>query len=215
MSIKTSSNNMTRTEIIKTLIEVYGYKKYLEIGVNTSAQPGFNFDSIQTEVKHGVDPAVDTTFKMTSDTFFNGNVPIKYDIIFIDGLHIFEQVYRDITNSLEWLEDNGTIVVHDTNPTSEITQRAERASNVWHGDVWKSILKLRMENPNIEIYTINADEGCTIIRKGHQELFNASGSSGDKYQYGFFKKNRKEILNLISPREFNKKMGIKSWLSFI
>lgn len=203
---------MTRTEIIRTLLEKNGYKKYLEIGVNTPAQPGFNFTSIEAEVKHGVDPAVDTTFKMPSDEFFNSHVPMKYDLVFIDGLHIFDQAHRDIVNSLEWLNDNGTIVVHDTNPTTEITQRPERASNVWHGDVWKAILKLRMERSDISIYTIDADEGCAIITKGHQELFKAPEGTVDVYTYEFFDKHRNEILNLISVKEFKKKMGIKSWL---
>jgi hypothetical protein len=205
---------MTRTEIIRALLAKNNYKKYLEIGVNTPAQPGFNFDYIEAEVKHGVDPAVDTTFKVTSDEFFKDHIKMKYDLIFIDGLHIFDQVYRDIVNSLEWLNDNGAIVVHDTNPTTEITQRPERASNVWHGDVWKAILKLRMERSDIQIYTVD-DEGCAVITKGNQELFKAPSEAGDIYTFDFFNKHRNEILHLISPREFKKKMGIKTWLSWI
>lgn len=198
---------MTRTEIIKLLIKKYGYSKYLEIGVNTPAQPGFNFTSIETPIKHGVDPAVDTTFKMTSDEFFEKNISMKYDIVFVDGLHTFEQAHRDIINSLNWIEDNGTIVVHDTHPLKEITQRPERASNIWHGDVWKAILKLRTEHPEVEIFTIDADEGCTIIRKGSQILFKPN-TTEDIYTYDFFKKNKKEILNLITPKEFGKKIGV-------
>ena len=165
-----SKNNMTRIEIINSLIKKNGYKTYLEIGVNTPAQPGYSHESIEVETKHGVDPNVDTTFKMTSDNFFDQNTK-TYDIIFVDGLHIFDQAHRDIVNGLKFLNNGGTIAVHDCNPRREITQRPIRASSVWHGDVWKAILKLRMENPNIEIYTINADEGCAIIKKGHQELF--------------------------------------------
>lgn len=197
---------MTRIEIINSLIKKNGYKTYLEIGVNTPAQPGYSHTSIEVETKHGVDPAVDTTFKMTSDDFFAQNTN-TYDIVFVDGLHIFDQAHRDIVNALKFLNENGTIVVHDCLPRREITQRPVRASSVWHGDVWKAILKLRMENPDIEIYTINADEGCAIIRKGHQELFKTT-FSGHLYSYDFFKKNKKEILNLISIKEFKKKLGL-------
>lgn len=202
---------MTRSKLINLLIKKYGYKTYLEIGVNTPAQPGFNFDNIDIELKHGVDPAVDTTFKMTSDDFFAHSVTIKYDIIFIDGLHIFEQAYRDICNSLEWLNDGGSIVVHDCNPTSEITQRPERASSVWHGDVWKAILKLRKEREDITIFTVATDEGCAVIRKGSQALFTANVPEETQYTYDFFDSNRKKILNLISVSEFKKKLDIKSW----
>lgn len=203
---------MTRTEIIKLLLKKNGYQKYLEIGVNTPAQPGFNFTSIEAPVKHGVDPAVDTTFKMTSDEFFQNHISMQYDLVFVDGLHIFDQAHRDIVNSLEHLTGNGTIVVHDCNPVDEITQRAERASSVWHGDVWKAILKLRMERPDIQIYTVDTDEGCAIITKGSQELFKPA-EGADIYSYEFFDANRKEILHLISVKEFKAKFGEKMSVS--
>lgn len=199
---------MKRTEIINAIIKYYHYQSYLEIGVNTPAQPGYSHDKIDIEIKHGVDPNVDTTFKMTSDEFFSSHINMKYDMVFVDGLHIFEQAYRDITNSLKNLNEGGTIIVHDCNPIKEITQRRERASSVWHGDVWKAILKLRIEEPSIEIYTINADEGCAIIRKGNQDLFKPISSNEEMYTYSFFKKNKVKILNLISVIEFKNKLNI-------
>lgn len=204
---------MTRTKLINFLIKRYKYKTYLEIGVNTPAQPGYNFESVKVDLRHGVDPNVDTTFKMTSDEFFNEKINMKYDIIFIDGLHIFEQVYRDITNSLKWLNPNGTIVVHDCNPLTEITQRRERASNAWHGDVWKSILKLRMENPDVSVYTVDTDEGCGIIRHGKQNLFKTNNNNENIYSFDFLDKNRVAILNLISVKDFKKIHSQNSWLN--
>jgi hypothetical protein len=195
---------MTRTELINGLIEKYNFKTYLEIGVNTPAQPGYNWVGVNIPVKHGVDPNVETTYKMTSDEFFEKYVTQKYDIIFIDGLHLFEQVYRDIINSLEHLEDNGIIVVHDCNPVTEITQRRDRASDSWHGDVWKSIVKLRIENPDIDICTVNTDEGCGIIKKGSQKLLVVDENTNIE-EYSFLENNRKEALNLISVDEFKQK----------
>lgn len=197
---------MTRIELINAIIKKYNYQTYLEIGVNTPAQPGFSHDSIEIQTKHGVDPAVDTTFRMTSDDFFLQNKN-TYDIIFVDGLHIFEQAYRDILNSLRDLKPGGTIVVHDCNPRREITQRRERASSVWHGDVWKAILKLRMENPQIEIYTVNTDEGCAVIRRGTQVLYTPE-TGNNPYTFPYFKQHKKEILNLISVRAFKKRIGL-------
>ncbi len=195
---------MTRTELINNLISKHDYKSYLEIGVNTPAQPGYNWVGVNILVKHGVDPNVDTTYKMESDTFFKEHITQKYDIVFIDGLHIFEQVYRDITNSLDNLNEGGTIVVHDCNPVTEITQRRVRASNAWHGDVWKSILKLRIENENLDINTVNTDEGCGVIRVGSQELLIVDDGV-DPYEYSFLESNRNEVLNLITVDEFVKK----------
>ena len=159
---------MTRSKLINLFITNYGYKTYLEIGVNTPAQPGYNFESVRIDLKHGVDPAekVKATFQMTSDEFFEKHISMKYDLIFIDGLHLFEQAHRDIINALAWLTDNGTIVVHDCNPLLEKTQRRVHTSGAWHGDVWKAILKLRMEEPDLSIYTVDTDEGCTVIQRG-------------------------------------------------
>jgi hypothetical protein len=195
---------MTRTEIINSLIKKYGYKSYLEIGVNTPAQPGYNWTSVEVELKHGVDPNVDTTYKMESDEFFENHINQTYDIVFVDGLHIFEQAHRDIINSLKNLNEGGIIVVHDCNPITEITQRRVRASSAWHGDVWKAIVKLRLENPELEVCTVNTDEGCGIVKKGSQTLLNVDDDT-DTYDYSFLEKNRKEALNLISVDEFKEK----------
>lgn len=192
---------MTRTEIINALIDKHGYEDYLEIGVNTPSQPGYNWIGINIENKHGVDPNVDTTFRMTSDEFFEKHISKKYDIVFVDGLHIFEQAYRDIKNSLNNLFENGTIVVHDCNPVTEITQRRERASDAWHGDVWKAIVKLRMEEIGLTIHTVDTDEGCAIIRRGSQILLPVSPDE-DPYDYSFLERRRVEALNLISVEGF-------------
>jgi hypothetical protein len=194
---------MTRTEIINALIDKHGYEDYLEIGVNTPAQPGYNWEGVKAKVKHGVDPNVDTTYRMTSDEFFEKYTTRKYDIVFVDGLHIFEQVYRDIVNSLKLLTPNGTIVVHDCNPVTEITQRRERASDAWHGDVWKAIVKLRMEEIGLTIHTVDTDEGCAIIRKGSQILLPVSPDE-DPCDYSFLERRRVEALNLIGVEEFKR-----------
>jgi hypothetical protein len=212
---------MTRIEIINAIIQKNNYKTYLEIGVNTPAQPGYSHDSINIPTKHGVDPNVDTTFKMTSDDFFAQNKNM-YDIIFVDGLHIFDQAYRDIVNSLRFLNVRGTIIVHDCNPMKEVTQRRKQPTGfwvriwhgirhgvwhgVWHGDVWKAILKLRIENPNIQIYTIDADEGCAIIQKGSQELYKPD-TNRDPFTFDFLNENREKILNLVSVETWKRKLG--------
>lgn len=198
---------MTRSDIINSLIKKHDYKSYLEIGVNTPAQPGYNWVNVKIDLKHGVDPEVDTTYKMTSDEFFEKHISQKYDFIFVDGLHIFDQCYRDIVNSLNHLNDNGTIMVHDSNPSSEITQRPERVTDIWHGDVWKAVVKLRLVNENVEIYTIDTDEGCSIIRKGKQELLKLKNGikEEDMYHYEVLDAHRKKLLNLITTEEFVKK----------
>ena len=77
------------TDVINFLIRQYGYRSYLEIGVDKNR----NYNHIECKLKHGVDPNVPCTFKMTSDEFF-ATTSTMYDLIFIDGLHEAEQVEK-------------------------------------------------------------------------------------------------------------------------
>lgn len=197
---------MTRAELINTLITRYGYSSYLEIGVNTPRQPGYSHTSVMAKVKHGVDPNVDTTYRMTSDAFF-ASCDGKYDIVFVDGLHLHEQVLRDVQNALRCLTPGGSLVVHDCCPTSERTQRRQRCTSVWHGDVWKAILTLRMTRPDLEIFTVNTDEGCAIIRTGSQQCY-VPLPSHDPYSWQYFRKHRGEILQLIEVPDFLDRLGL-------
>ena len=101
---------MKRTEIIQLLINKIKAKKYLEIGMG----PGLNFAAIKCEYKICVDPnpTVLVTHRMTSDEFFFQNQE-KFDIIFIDGLHWSEQVYKDIVQAPTHFF--GTLHLHQLN----------------------------------------------------------------------------------------------------
>jgi predicted O-methyltransferase YrrM len=57
----------------------------------------------------------DQIIKKTSDSFFQSNKDY-FDLFFIDGDHTALQVFKDIENSLKWLNDNGCIVLHDICP---------------------------------------------------------------------------------------------------
>ena len=50
--------------------------------------------------------------RKTSDEFFLKNKNL-YDLIYIDGNHLFEFVKRDIFNSLKFIKDDGIIVLDD------------------------------------------------------------------------------------------------------
>ena len=95
-----------RTEIIKRIISQKNIKKYLEIGCDQDEV----FSEIEVENKIGVDPNSGGTHRMTSDSFFLINNKL-FDLIFIDGLHTYEQVKKDIINSLNCLNKNGLILV--------------------------------------------------------------------------------------------------------
>ena len=149
----------SRTEIIKKLINYKNYKTYLEIGCDQDE----NFSKINLLDKIGVDPKSGGTHRMTSDVFFNSNKK-KFDFIYIDGLHTYEQAVNDIKNSLNFLNENGIILLHDCLPKKIWNQIVPRIYGHWNGDVWKAIVESRTwENTNT--ITVNADHGLGLIQK--------------------------------------------------
>lgn len=194
-----------RFDIINYLIEQNNYVNYLEIGVCD----GDNFGNIKVKHKDAVDPnpigkGIEyTNYKITSDEFFNfinDYDDIKYDIIFIDGLHHWEQVEKDLVNSLNHLESDGIIVMHDCNPMFEVTQRRYAVVGAWNGDTWKAFAKFRMTSDDLEMCVVDTDHGVGIVKKGTQELYPLS-----ELEYPLLNDNRKELLNLITTDEFFKK----------
>jgi len=198
---------MTRFEVMNMIIKSQGYKDYLEIGVFR----GECIRQVIAENKDGVDPGVEgqmvpeVNYRMDSNQFFEQIGDKKYDFIFIDGLHHTEQVDMDIKNALDHLRDEGCIMLHDTNPELEFHTLVPRVSNIWHGDVYKSVLKYRMAY-NYSFFTVDTDCGCTIICKFEltkynklaPEDFNQAMTSWD-----YFFKNKRRLLNLISTTNFN------------
>jgi hypothetical protein len=192
---------MTRTDIIQYLIYNIKASKYLEIGISNRE----NFDKIVCDLKVGVDPEPlsKATFCLPSDEFFKTNTE-TFDVIFIDGLHHADQVYRDIVNSLEILNEGGAIVCHDMNPIKEEHQIVPFTNGLWNGDCWKAFVQLRQERSDLEMYTVNTDHGCSIIQKGSQEVL----PKDIKLTFGEFDKNRKEWLNLIDTGTFYNKLKV-------
>ena len=178
-----------RWDIINDLIKKNGYKSYLEIGVYNKE---WNFNKIICKHKVGVDPnpSVGATYAVTSDEFFVKNYD-KFDIIFIDGLHHYEQVSKDIHNSLNALNAGGSIVVHDCNPTTKEMQQVPRIQGEWTGDVWRAWIEYRLyENLSMKVYDV--DYGVGIIQIGKQEPLIV-----DNPTYEQFSINKKEWLNLV------------------
>jgi tetratricopeptide (TPR) repeat protein len=186
---------MNRTTLINHIARKIRAKSYLEIGVWNGA----NFQQISCRNKIGVDPDPESpaTLKITSDEFFEQNKE-TFDIIFIDGLHHADQVEKDVINSLKVLNEGGFIICHDMNPQKKEHQVVPFNGGVWNGDCWRAFVKLRQERSDLVMFTIDTDYGCSVIKKGQQELLKID----EDVTYENFDKNRKKWLNLISVTEF-------------
>ena len=202
--IRNINSEIKRYDIINYLIDKYKLINYLEIGVFQ----GENIRKIKALHKDGVDPGhegyvvPEVNYPMISDGFFEllkDHEDIKYDIIFIDGLHHADQVAKDIKNSLKHIVDKGFIILHDCNPSSYDTQLIPRQTIAWTGDVWKAFVDFKINNPLYPSYVIDTDFGVGVIQNIPltKPTFINNNISWDQ-----FSNNKKQLLNLMSWEEF-------------
>jgi len=182
-----------RYDIINKIIIKRNYTSYLEIGCFKDE----TFNQINIKKKIGVDPVSGGNLRMTSDQFFIENKE-KFDLIFIDGLHVYEQVIKDIFNSIKVLKENGIILVHDCLPRKLWYQTPTRMSDTWNGDVWKAIVECRTLE-NIDTYTCLADEGIGVIKvQKNNNLLNLNLSNFKNLKYKEYYINRESLMNIVS-----------------
>ncbi len=214
---------MDRSEVIQYLVDKKKYKRYVEIGVFN----GEVFFKTKARYKYAVDPAFrfvkETKYKMmlknlsninskyftkTSDNFFREDAPRlftkeKIDICFIDGMHEYDFVKNDVLNTLKYLDKNGVIILHDCNPLTpqaEVTYaewEKRGLTGEWNGDVWKIIVYLRSVRHDINVFTLDTDQGLGIITFGDQEeILNFTEDQIRNFSFKDIDSNRKEWLNL-------------------
>lgn len=219
---------MDRSEVIQYLVDKKKYQRYLEIGVFN----GEVFFKIKARNKYAVDPAfrfvIETRYKKMlsnisnvrakyfskkSDDFFKEDAPSlffknKIDICFIDGMHEFDYVKNDVINTLQYLDEDGVIILHDCNPlTAEAevdyaTWEKRGFTGEWNGDVWKVILYVRSLYKDLHVFTLDTDHGLGIISRGTPEsTLNFTEAQIRQLTFKDIDANRNEWLNL-KPEDY-------------
>jgi len=154
-----SEKNYNRTAVVNLLLNKFNNPAYLEIGCASN----FTYDSVPVKNKIGVDPSSGGNVRKTSDEFFLANRS-RFDVVFIDGLHTYEQVRRDVINAMKALNDGGWIAVHDMLPRNWIEQHIPIVSrSEWSGDVWKVAFELS-QTEGVEFKILKIDYGIGVIK---------------------------------------------------
>jgi hypothetical protein len=99
-------------------------------------------------------------YNTTTDNFFIENKR-KFDIIFIDGDHRYEQVKIDFENSLKILNKFGIIIFHDTDPIHK-----RLLVDGYCSTSFKIIDYIYVKHPELNIITLPINEmGLSIVMK--------------------------------------------------
>jgi hypothetical protein len=147
---------------IKQIAQHVGARSYLEVGVNR----GRTFHGLDFERKVAVDPSFKFDVadyrregvefhQMPSDEYFSRHaLPQKFDVVFLDGLHTFQQTFRDFCNSLACAHDRTVWLIDDVLPIDVYSAWPIQAEAVrfrknaggegaaWHGDVFKVVFAI-------------------------------------------------------------------------
>jgi hypothetical protein len=182
----------SRVEIVQNIIDLKNYKSYLEIGTFKDEL----FASINCNKKIGVDPVSGGNIRKTSDKFFLENKE-KFDLIFIDGLHHYNQVKKDIANSIMVLNNKGIILIHDCMPKDYYYQAVPRCQYEWNGDTWKAFMEFRTKE-NIDAYCCYADQGIgVILKRKNVNKLDLNIKNFSKFNFNKYVENYKSYLNLV------------------
>ena len=180
------------------------YTSFLEIGVyewNT-------IKYVKVPRRIGVDPhpqrsapeGIDA-YVMTSDTYFESTHNLV-DLVFIDGWHGYDQAYRDVKNAVNVLNDGGLILLHDCNPRTEGMQIVPKQQVEWTGDVWKAIVRLRLESDELDVFTIDLDTGIGVVRRERStDPIKFRDKRWDDFTWQDLSQNRGDLLGLKSLQQ--------------
>lgn len=217
---------------LRQLAKVNDSRSYLEVGV----ADGGTFLHIDFDLKHAVDPRfrfdtriheTGTTqfYETTSDDFFLyfAQKDRTYDLIFLDGLHTFEQTFRDFCSSQAHCHDNTIWLIDDVFPSdpfsavsNETKSRRFRklqhgsGKGPWHGDVFKTVFAIHDFFPNLSFRTFSGEGNpqTVVVRRPRKDFVPNFDNLGaiSRLDYFDFLESR-DLLNLASNDE------VLAWLS--
>ncbi|MDX1410758.1 MAG: class I SAM-dependent methyltransferase [Nitrospirales bacterium] len=213
-----------RFERLNALADLISASTYLEIGV----AKGKTFMNISVPYKVGVDPHFKFNFhdhadqntifyEVTSDFFFSKLAPghSEFDLIYLDGLHTFEQTFRDFCASIRYSHENTIWLIDDTCPNSwlagqrnlRIAKKLRKSFGIknqtWMGDVFKVVFAIHDFFPQFS-YSTFSEHGQTAVWVATRKNFAPTWNSLAKISrlgYRDFLKFRDSHLLVVEDQE--------------
>lgn len=159
-------------DVLAEMHAILAPRAYLEIGIRHGASlalarcPAIGIDP-QPAV---TDPAPGVAIHAaTSDDFFFFDAPAaigetRFDLAFIDGMHLCEFVLDDFLNVERVMAPGGVIVIDDVLPNHPVQAQRDRQSRVWTGDVWRIAPALAAHRPDLRLTWLDtAPVGMLVI----------------------------------------------------
>ncbi|WP_207462030.1 class I SAM-dependent methyltransferase [Azospirillum sp. SYSU D00513] len=175
-----------RSDVINEFTKEFPQCRYLEVGLwkaetfreviahlKVGIDPNFRFSRADVE-KPGV-----ILEEVKSDDYFFGerHKDLCFDVVFLDGLHTFEQTLRDFNNALVKLDRNGVIIIDDVLPSSYLASISDPGlvskirspdnpfndnSSAWMGDVYRLVYFIETFYPMIEFALVKETQAQLV-----------------------------------------------------
>jgi len=210
---------LSKTEIVNALARKRGFSSHLEISSGTTGNHFADVDRTQLTTCHRLmyrcpddySDGLEIDFRTRGvgiSPFFDEvrHRDTKYDIMLLDSSHTYECSMRDLSYALSALVDGGILVVHDCDPPGE------------SGVAYAAFVDFVLDRDDINYYTVDTDFGCGVIKKRCSlaspdrisgvpateglRLFWEAIRSDETLRHAGFKKRKRELLRMISVREF-------------
>jgi hypothetical protein len=210
---------LSKTEIVNALARKRGFSSYLEISTGKTGNHFADVDRTRFTTCHRLMYRCPDDYsdglKIDFRTRGVGISPFfdevrhrgtKYDIMLVDSSHTYECSMRDLSYALSALVDGGILVVHDCDPPDSC------------GLTYAAFVDFVLGRDDIDYYTVETDFGCGVIKKRRPlpspdrisavpateglRLFWEAIRSDETLRYVGFKKRKRELLRMISVREF-------------
>jgi len=216
--------NWGKTDIVKHLSDLNGYRSYLEICTPTTGGEFAKVDASRFDVCHRLMYRCPDDFADGLPIDFRVSAPDntqcveemhregrRYDIILVDSWHEYEPSYRDLRNALSLVTENGSIVVHDCLPPGDNLISPTHQPGPWCGVTFMAFIDFVTQNKALNYRTVDADYGCGIIQRCNETPIDVPAAlleawnerRGDpESAFRFLQDNKQDLLRLVSIEEF-------------
>src|ERR1700722_11416255 len=217
---------MRKYDIVNGLARKRGYQSYLEICTPSSGMTFARVDRTQFPRCHrllyrcpeGFTDGAEITYRAANEDI-SGLIAsnARYDCVFLDPFHGYECSYRDLEIVLSLVSPHGVVVVHDCSPPTQDVCGPSPRQRRWCGCTYCAYIDFVFALPELSYYTVDTDFGCGVIQKAPaaqgtpvrkpdavvdlSESWRAARNR-DADMYSFFDQHRRDLLNLVSVRQF-------------
>ncbi len=128
------------------------------------------------------------------------------ELAFIDGMHQCEFALRDFINLEAWSAESALILIHDCYPIDALSAGREPIPglNCWTGDIWRTLVALRRNRPDLEVVTLACPPsglglvrglrpGSPVLRDRYDEIVEEMLG----YDFASFDASKERELNLV------------------